>query len=232
MMLGRREFLAGGSAALTIGALGKPIRSALGGRREDESIPSGPYDAQVEYLESAGDSAELGPYILSQYNIVAGNIFEVLVEYPYGLSGGTRVLGRNAGNYECFINFGGTGYFGGGSFNIGAYLQTNTLYEFVFNLTPQAMALTINGTTIKTSTSTQPNRYNFPLFIVASNAQNILNKNVPMRIYRFRAWSGGSLVEDFIPVRKDGIGYMYDLVSEQCIGNQGADSFIIGPDKR
>ena len=42
----------------------------------------------------------------------------------------------------------------------------------------------------------------------------------------------GETVLDLIPVRKDGVGYMYDRVSEKLYGN-AADSgaFIIGPDK-
>ena len=35
---------------------------------------------------------------------------------------------------------------------------------------------------------------------------------------------------DLIPVRKDGIGYMYDRVSGQLFGNAGTGSFILGPD--
>lgn len=38
-------------------------------------------------------------------------------------------------------------------------------------------------------------------------------------------------VLDLIPVRKDGVGYMYDRVSGELFGNAGTGSFVIGPDK-
>ena len=42
----------------------------------------------------------------------------------------------------------------------------------------------------------------------------------------------GETVLDLIPVRKDGVGYMYDRVSERLYGNAaGTGAFIIGPDK-
>ena len=35
-----------------------------------------------------------------------------------------------------------------------------------------------------------------------------------------------------IPVRKDGVGYMYDKISGQLFGNAaGTGAFVIGPDK-
>jgi len=39
------------------------------------------------------------------------------------------------------------------------------------------------------------------------------------------------LVRDFIPVRKDGVGYMFDKVTKQLFGNNGTGEFILGPDK-
>lgn len=42
---------------------------------------------------------------------------------------------------------------------------------------------------------------------------------------------GLDVVLDCIAVRKDGIGYMYDKVSKQLLGNRGSGLFEIGPDK-
>ena len=36
---------------------------------------------------------------------------------------------------------------------------------------------------------------------------------------------------DLIPVRKNGVGYMYDRVSGQLLGNSGTGDFVLGPDK-
>ena len=53
----------------------------------------------------------------------------------------------------------------------------------------------------------------------------------PLRIYSVQMKRNGVTILDFIPVRKNGVGYMYDKVSGQLFGNQGKGQFIIGPDK-
>ena len=37
-------------------------------------------------------------------------------------------------------------------------------------------------------------------------------------------------LRDLIPVRKNGVGYMYDRVSGQLLGNSGTGDFVLGPD--
>ena len=39
------------------------------------------------------------------------------------------------------------------------------------------------------------------------------------------------LIADFIPVKKDGVGYLYDKVSKQLLWNKGTGKFILGPVK-
>lgn len=41
----------------------------------------------------------------------------------------------------------------------------------------------------------------------------------------------GQVIQDLIPVRKNGIGYMYDRVSGNLLGNGGTGDFVLGPDK-
>ena len=52
-----------------------------------------------------------------------------------------------------------------------------------------------------------------------------------LRVYSVQMKRNGVTILDFIPVRKNGVGYMYDKVSGQLFGNQGEGQFIIGPDK-
>jgi hypothetical protein len=40
----------------------------------------------------------------------------------------------------------------------------------------------------------------------------------------------GTIVRDFIPVRKGDVGYMYDRVSGQLFGNAGTGAFVLGSD--
>ena len=46
-----------------------------------------------------------------------------------------------------------------------------------------------------------------------------------------KLWVNGVLVGDYIPVRKDGVGYMYDCISHKLLGNAGTGSFGYGNDK-
>ena len=51
-----------------------------------------------------------------------------------------------------------------------------------------------------------------------------------MKIWTASFSTSGTLARDFIPVRKDGVGYMYDRVSKTLFANAGTGAFIIGPD--
>ena len=50
------------------------------------------------------------------------------------------------------------------------------------------------------------------------------------KIWRLKMWRSGTLIHDWEPVRVGNIGYMYDNVTGDMIGNAGAGSFTLGPD--
>ena len=49
-------------------------------------------------------------------------------------------------------------------------------------------------------------------------------------ISSFKITDNSTVIRDYIPVRKNNIGYMYDRVSGQLFGNDGAGQFVLGPD--
>lgn len=51
------------------------------------------------------------------------------------------------------------------------------------------------------------------------------------KIYKVQISQGNEIIFDFIPVRKNGVGYMFDTISKQLYGNDGTGEFILGPDK-
>lgn len=51
------------------------------------------------------------------------------------------------------------------------------------------------------------------------------------RWYYVKIYEDSTLILDLIPVRKDGVGYMFDRVSKTLFTNQGTGDFILGPDK-
>lgn len=50
------------------------------------------------------------------------------------------------------------------------------------------------------------------------------------RTYYFKWIKDNKVIMDMIPVRKDGVGYMYDKVSRKLFANANTGNFIIGPD--
>ena len=51
-----------------------------------------------------------------------------------------------------------------------------------------------------------------------------------MKIGKTSITIDNTLVLDFIPVRKNGVGYMYDSISGELFGNAGTGDFILGND--
>ena len=89
-----------------------------------------------------------------------------------------------------------------------------------------------NGNTYIISKSAKPNMgtqlRNFRLFLdYRTNPSSVA---YPLIMYYCKIYLDDKLVRDFIPVRKDNIGYMYDKVSKQIFENKGTGSFTLGPD--
>lgn len=59
--------------------------------------------------------------------------------------------------------------------------------------------------------------------------RNISNADV--RVGKVKIYDGDKLKRDFIPVRVEQVGYMYDRVSGTLFGNAGTGDFILGNDK-
>lgn len=70
-----------------------------------------------------------------------------------------------------------------------------------------------------------------PITLFAFNNINTINTSMGVcRIGRFKVWDDGVVILDLIPVRKNGVGYMYDRVSGDLFGNDGTGVFTYGAD--
>lgn len=94
-----------------------------------------------------------------------------------------------------------------------------------------------NGSQVLNVPAEMPNNpYNIPTYLFAAAVRQKNTKVLPSyyyigKIMGVKIWDGDNLlVRDLIPVRKDGVGYMYDKVSGGMFGNLGAGSFVVGPD--
>lgn len=80
-----------------------------------------------------------------------------------------------------------------------------------------------------TYTSQLPLSVNNYLFAMNDNgtATSISSGGYVRRLIMLKS---GATFFDGIPVRKKGVGYMYDMISGNLFGNSGTGSFVIGPD--
>lgn len=67
-------------------------------------------------------------------------------------------------------------------------------------------------------------------YIHLSNPQTVTNINKNFKVISCQLRRGGNLIGDYIPVRKNGQGYLYDRVTADFLPNVG-ELMLYGPDK-
>lgn len=192
-------------------------RRAYGGKKL-------PYDAEIEYLMSDGN-AYIDTGIYGKCN------FEIRAGIPREGSDISSIFGSRVDYHNnSFLIFWGQDNRVGQE--RGVIRMDNWNKTFLFK-TPSAndVVITYNGSTLTDGTQTikisseTPTFGSHYLFAINSNG-SILNALDGTYIRKAKI---GNL--DLIPVRKNGIGYMYDKVSGQLFGNAGTGNFILGADK-
>ena len=160
-----------------------------------------PYDAEVEYLQSSGTQ-----YIITAINGQKNQEVKMLI------------------NLSSFNGF-GANY---GLNLTSATLSMNTLQEIDLIDNGSNRITIINGATAQTRSATsQSHPFNIFNLGGATPVSSFMSAG---KIYWLKIWNNGSLVRDFIPVRVEHTGYLYDKVSETLFGNAGTGSFTLGSD--
>jgi len=185
-----------------------------------------PYDAEVEYIESTGTS---GFYIdtgISRPSTFASA--EIQTKVQFTSTSGRQIAGAindfyfgvNANRWECNYDT----YKGTADTNIHdlAKRMTITNNRNYLNVYLDGSSIWSNNITYQTSQF----GVNIGIFNYSVNS----TVGWQARIFSAKVYVNDELVFDGIPVRKDGVGYLYDKVSGQFFGNQGTGAFIIGPD--
>ena len=192
-----------------------------------ESVRVLPYDIEVEYLESSGaqyiDTGVTPPYAAT-----------VAFAAKVGVStnDGTRrfLCASSNSNNNHYTEIGGNMRFGVGRNYCNVTLQVSKLYdtETVFVPTKFDASIIVDGTTYTASStaSVTSNWYRLVLFRITAQYTGSHQMLGPVRIS-----VNSNVVRDFIPVRKDSVGYMFDKVTRTMYSNAGTGSFILGPDK-
>ena len=173
-----------------------------------------PYDAEIEYLESTG----------TQY-IDTGIKFHETDNINYRIDVKVYVY-STASNYSCIIN---------NMYEKAPYPGTVLRYKNnkVTSEIGSQNSIIIGNTNTVLNISYSPNdnrKHNVSSTLFAGYDSKMNPwRFCKLKLYYCKLWNRGELVRDYIPVIKDGVGYLYDKVSKRMFGNDGTGNFIAGP---
>lgn len=225
----RREFIGAGLGFGVSVAMGRPIRSSIGGRIEYREGGDLPYDSEVKYLESTGtqwiDTMQTintaTDTIFLRYQLLYGDVYK-------------WIFGEHQTNPRCGIGAGdGTGRrtcaYGNGT----SYISDSFYFNHEHEMVVDGRGIALDDVIIRTYQNFS-SIWSLWLFSVNLGA----NQNTHCsrsRIWRYEHIRSGIHIIDLLPVRftnelNETEGAMYDLVSGELFRNQGTGSFIIGPD--
>jgi len=195
-----------------------------------------PYDAELEYIE-------LGNGAFIDSGVVAGgtDVFSYLhrlkiADVSQIASGASRITGavRNSDyHYGLLKGNGNTNLvvMGGGSSGSDGVSIALTNIDGKFAIVKKELRAVYLDDTSKGNVSTSTTSSGKNYFIGKENGAS----STPSFVVQFaecKLWTSGVLVRDLIPVRKNGVGYYYDKVSNTLLGAAtGSTTIGLGPDK-
>ena len=192
--------------------------------------PPTPYDAEVEYLISNGAYINTGIIIDSEYTIECEYFLQGTIRASthqiYG--SGANYYSRNIELYTANPNRWELHYDGS---RFDGYAAINENYKVIQN---KGHVIIYNSdSSINTDYDFGVKTFTCPcaMTIFANNRNSIYVSPQPTGIKMFRMIDGNNnVVCDYKAVRSNGVGYMYDSVSQTLKGSANANLFIIGPD--
>ena len=197
------------------------------------------YDAEVEYLQGDG-AAYINTGIIASNYIMCNLDFTILD----GWTGGAAIFGSrvssSANQYtlQFYLNVGSSpNYWRWAYYNRAAEVNHNgTAGTFKAKNTSVTRTMEISGDHTITLATTNANfSNNLPIFAFCMNSNGGPSSRVNspyLQIKRIQMYDNGTRVRFMNPVRKHGVGYLYDTISGQLFGNANSTgAFVIGPDK-
>ena len=232
----RKNFI-GSCAAFAVGsAIAKPRRSAIASRTRTSCVTDFLFDSIVEWIESTGEQWIDTGYC-PEYNdniTLTGEIQKL----PPNNSVTYAIFGCRDSPTEAYVGgqvYNSTIY---GAFHNGIQLSTldryramGTAYKsaFMLSLSDAERRVDINWKTYTSYLTSKPFVASKSIYLFAFNGMNW--KSLDYRLHLFEVEGKRRM----IPVRftneyGETEGAMYDQISGGIYRNQGAGSFIIGPD--
>ena len=186
-----------------------------------------PYDAEVEYIKSTGTQYISNFYTYTgdeqEVAIEIGVVFDTTKDYSYMLGMWQGLRGTNVAQVHKGLRMSSVG-----SSTRVVFFDIGKKYNLKLTWSkPDIMKVEgdLNGQITNDVSFSKNGLYLF-------NGNNLGSTYYALQSIEYiRIIADGEIVRDAKAVRKDGVGYLYDRVSDQLFGNAGTGEFIIGPDK-
>ena len=190
-----------------------------------------PYDAEIEYLQSADSSSQYIDTGIQADSSTTSVYLDISFSGSYrGSNGGSIFKGNDASNlFAC---------------NFGSNSQSKSIYAwFGKPYGSGGQIRKIDGVTLTRGIMSYNNRVfsyggkSVTTQVVAGKRNANLHILENFKSYSIARLYGGGIKEngvtimDLIPVRVGTVGYLYDRISKTLLANGGTDPFIVGPDK-
>ena len=202
-------------------------------RRLMMAINTKPYDAEVEYLQSDGHAyVDLLKTLDSDKDVVEIDFMLVASGTSARFIFGDRASASSK-NYTALVSSSNSIII---DINDGSYstyrvnASTSGVNRRCFiHMEKSNKYIKYDGVEVVSSTtSSQSFTTNGSAYLFGAGS----NSRPKIMLYAFRWVREGTLLFNLIPVRKDGVGYLYDKVSKTLFGNANdTGAFIIGNDK-
>lgn len=190
-----------------------------------------PYDAQVEWLKSDGD-AYINTGIMTTSNIRVIATFTMLSgESTNCAIYGGRVANNNNSNV-LFCNISG-GKWSWRYGNVNKEAAATLTGTFTASNKAAANVMVISGaSSVSITSNTASFTTNYPMYLFCMNNGGSNTYSSPyIEMKSVEMYNGSTLVRNYIPVRKNGVGYLYDRVSGNLFGNANSTgAFTYGND--
>lgn len=207
------------------------------------SIGRKPYDSEVEYLESTGTQYIDTGIVPTQTTRI--KFAYMLTQTPTdGFAAAFGCLGATGGASSGENAYSGFALFNNPSVPVQARVGKSTAANIISDISVAANVryegdvqfgrMQLNGTEYTQSGSGSWITMTRTICTHAANddSSTLSRRFVQARFFSFSIYDGSTLVRDFIPVRKNGVGYLYDKVSGKLFGNAGTGAFLYGGDVR
>lgn len=190
-----------------------------------------PYDAEVEYLESTGTQ-------WIDTGVLANGEFDFDYMFRMNtLQGNTVGMGaRSSSQFLTALQINNTqrfafAYLGTVWSNDAWNISAGRDYRVQLHFHNGSQSIAVDGNTLLTDSSVGVEALNLPIYIFKrSNSATETVYGLNGRFYFCKIYQNGTLVRDYITVRKGTVGYLYDRVSGKLFGNAGTGDFVLGAD--